>query len=133
MYKKSFLLNEGGMANYEKQVEQEAAYPIFGLSLIIFPHLITILKSWPNHRNQKQPTCSQVNIPIMRLTILFLPFCKTLLCARPMHHLKYNQHLCRYNLGRACSLQFQDPSTNSLAKTTTALLLTLAFNLHLQQ
>ena len=29
-YKKSFLLNEGdiGMANYEKQVEQEAAYPI---------------------------------------------------------------------------------------------------------
>ena len=28
--KKSFLLNEGdiGMANYEKQVEQEAAYPI---------------------------------------------------------------------------------------------------------
>ena len=27
--KKSFLLNEGdiGMANYEKQVEQEAAYP----------------------------------------------------------------------------------------------------------
>ena len=26
-YKKSFLLNEG-MANYEKQVEQEAAYPI---------------------------------------------------------------------------------------------------------
>ena len=68
MYKKSFLLNEGGMANYEKQVEQEAAYPIFGLSLIIFPHLITILKSWPNHRNQKQPTCSQVNIPIMRLT-----------------------------------------------------------------
>ena len=64
MYKKSFLLNEGGMANYEKQVEQEAAYPIFGLSLIIFPHLITILKSWPNNRNQKQPTCSQV----MRLT-----------------------------------------------------------------
>ena len=29
-YKKSFLLNEGdiGMAYYEKQVEQEAAYPI---------------------------------------------------------------------------------------------------------
>ena len=29
-YKKSFLLNEGdiGITNYEKQVEQEAAYPI---------------------------------------------------------------------------------------------------------